>query len=67
MRAIPSIGWPYPYGSFDERVVAAAKAAGFVGAATTMPGTYQYKSRLYHIPRLRAGRYVGETLLRLIE
>lgn len=62
------INWiAYPYGSFDERVVAAVKAAGFVGAATTMPGTYQYKSRLYHMPRLRGGRRTGDDLLRLIE
>ncbi|MBI3559853.1 polysaccharide deacetylase family protein [Candidatus Gottesmanbacteria bacterium] len=66
------VGYPvnwmaYPYGAFDERVVAAAKAAGYVGAATTMPGVYQYKSRLYHISRLRAGKRSGQALLQLIE
>ncbi|MDP1721862.1 MAG: polysaccharide deacetylase family protein [Candidatus Gottesmanbacteria bacterium] len=62
------INWmAYPYGSFDERVVLAVRDAGYVGAATTMPGTYQYKSRLFHMPRLRAGRRTGEGLLRLIE
>lgn len=62
------INWmAYPYGTFDERVVAAVKAAGYVGAATTMPGAYQYKSRLYHIPRYRAGKRSGQSLLQLIE
>ncbi len=62
------VNWvAYPYGTFDDRVVSAARSAGYVGAVTTLPGSSQYKSRLYHIPRFRAGRRVGEDLLRLIE
>lgn len=66
------VGYPvnwmaYPYGSFDERVVRAAKNAGYIGAATTMPGLYQYKSRLFYIPRYRAGKRSGQSLLQLLE
>lgn len=66
------VGYPvnwmaYPYGSFDERVVTAVRKAGYIGAATTMLGMYQYKSRLYHIPRYRAGKRSGQSLLQLLE
>lgn len=62
------VNWmAYPYGTFDERVVAAVKSAGYVGAATTMPGAYQYKSRLFYIPRYRVGKRTGMDLLHLIE
>lgn len=63
----PVIWMAYPYGLFDDRVVAEAKRAGYVGSATTLPGSVQYKSRLFHIPRYRAGRRVGADFLRLLQ
>lgn len=66
------VGYPinwmaYPYGTFDERVVSAAKEAGYVGATTTMPGAYQYKSHLLYVPRYRVGKRNGTDLLHFIE
>lgn len=66
------VGYPvnwmaYPYGSFDERVVAAVRKAGYIGAATTLPGVYQYKSRFFYVPRYRAGKRSGQSLLQLLE
>lgn len=61
------VNWfAYPYGLFDARVVAAVKAAGFIGSATTLPGSFQYQSRLFYIPRYRGGKRTGEDFLRLV-
>ncbi len=61
------VNWfAYPYGFFDTTVVAAVKAAGFIGAVTTLPGSFQYQSRLFYIPRYRAGARRGEDFLRLV-
>ena len=61
------VNWmAYPYGSFDNKVVAAVKRAGYIGAITTLPGVWQYKSRFYHIPRYRAGTRLGKDFLKLL-
>ena len=59
----PVAWFAYPYGFFDDRVVTQLKRAGFRGAVTTLFGAIQYKSRLYHMPRIRAGRRTGNLLL----
>lgn len=62
-----AINWmAYPYGSFDTRVVGAVKKAGYIGAITTLPGMWQYKSRFYYIPRYRAGTRLGKDFLKLL-
>ena len=42
----------YPYGSFDPRVAAAVKAAGFAAATTTRRGRATAGSDLYSLPRI---------------
>ncbi len=62
------INWfAYPYGAFDARVVAAARTAGYIGAATTLPGVWQYRSRFFSLTRYRAGTRTGEGLLSLLQ
>lgn len=62
-----NVNWfAYPYGAFDEAVVYQVKKAGFVGAVTTMPGMWQYKSHFVYIPRFRAGNLLGDNLLKLV-
>lgn len=56
----------YPYGAFDDRIIAAVKRAGFVGGVTTLPGSWQYQSRFYYVTRYRAGVRTGESLLSLV-
>ncbi len=63
----PVVWMAYPYGLFDDRVVAEVKRAGYAGSVTTLPGSVQYKSRIYHMPRYRAGRRVGADFLRLLQ
>lgn len=61
------VNWfAYPYGSFDDRVVAAVRKAGYIGSVTTIPGSGQYQSRFFYIPRYRAGTRTGESLLSLV-
>lgn len=43
----PVTWFAYPYGFFDDRVVAELKRAGYRGAVTTLFGASQYKSRLH--------------------
>jgi peptidoglycan/xylan/chitin deacetylase (PgdA/CDA1 family) len=43
----------YPSGHYDETVVAAVKAAGFVGSTTILPGWAKRGDDLYRLPRLR--------------
>lgn len=57
----------YPYGAFNDRVVTAVKQAGFIGGITTIPGSWQYQSRFFYIPRYRAGTRTGESLLSLVK
>lgn len=66
------VGYPinwmaYPYGSFSENVVAAVKKAGYIGSVTTIPGSMQYRSRFFYIPRFRAGNRLGSDFLKLLQ
>lgn len=57
----------YPSGHYDTTVVAAVKAAGYVGATTVVPGWAGPKSDLYRLPRLRVlGGTSPNALLALI-
>ncbi|MBI3385696.1 polysaccharide deacetylase family protein [Candidatus Gottesmanbacteria bacterium] len=61
------VNWfAYPYGLFDENVVSDVRGAGYIGSVTTIPGSFQYQSRLFYIPRYRAGKRTGEDFLRLV-
>jgi peptidoglycan/xylan/chitin deacetylase (PgdA/CDA1 family) len=57
----------YPYGAFNNQVVAEVKQAGYIGGITTMQGSWQYQSRFFSIPRYRAGTRTGESLLSLVK
>ncbi len=62
-----TVNWmAYPYGSFNDNVIAEIKKAGYIGSAATLPGVWQYKSRFYHMPRYRAGTRLGNDLLKLV-
>jgi peptidoglycan/xylan/chitin deacetylase (PgdA/CDA1 family) len=43
----------YPSGHYDARVIAAAKAAGYRGATTVVPGWTRRTSDTFRLPRLR--------------
>lgn len=45
----------YPYGVTDERVWAAVKAAGFVGAVGTWYGVIESEGTIYDMPRVKIG------------
>lgn len=49
----------YPSGRFDATVVAAVKAAGYLGATTTAPGFASPKEGLYTLDRIRIDRGDG--------
>lgn len=49
-RAVPSLS--YPYGDHDQRVIAAARAAGYTNAVTTVLGASQAGTGLFQIPRV---------------
>jgi peptidoglycan/xylan/chitin deacetylase (PgdA/CDA1 family) len=57
----------YPSGRYDATVVAAVKAAGYVGATTVSPGWASRTDDPYRLPRLRVlGGTLPRTLLELI-
>ncbi|MEA2130775.1 MAG: hypothetical protein QOJ85_3666 [Solirubrobacteraceae bacterium] len=57
----------YPSGQYDARVVAAVRAAGYVGSTTVVPGWARRARDLYRLPRLRVlGGTSGPALLGLI-
>lgn len=61
------VNWmAYPYGLFNDAVIAAAKAAGFIGGITTISGSWQYQSRFFSIPRYRVGNRLGADFLKLV-
>ena len=43
----------YPSGHYDPTVVAAVRAAGFVGSTTVVPGWAGPSTNSYTLPRLR--------------
>ena len=46
----------YPSGYYDARVIAAVRAAGFVGSTTVVPGWARRSDNPYRLPRLRVLR-----------
>jgi peptidoglycan/xylan/chitin deacetylase (PgdA/CDA1 family) len=58
---VPVNWFCYPSGRFDVRVIAAVRAAGYVGATTTVPGWARASEDPYTLPRLRV---VGGTSAR---
>ncbi len=64
---VPVRWFCYPSGQYDATVVAAVRAAGFVGATTVVPGWASRADSSYALPRLRvlAGTS-GSALLRQI-
>jgi len=49
----------YPFGSFDDAVVAAVRQAGFVLAVTTQGGTSESSQAPLTMPRIHVGRSAG--------
>lgn len=47
----------YPYGDMDERVAAAARAAGYAAATTTRRGRTIVGTDLWHLPRVQVARH----------
>lgn len=45
----------YPYGSFDNRSIQVLNDDGFLGAFSTLPGTYQCDSFIFTLHRTRIG------------
>jgi peptidoglycan/xylan/chitin deacetylase (PgdA/CDA1 family) len=52
----PTYWFAYPYGEFDDQVVAAVRAAGFTMAYTTEGGTTQSTQAPLTMPRLHVSR-----------
>jgi len=50
----------YPAGAYDERVVAAARDAGYLMAVTTKPGKDLHPDRIMELPRVRISPGMGE-------
>jgi peptidoglycan/xylan/chitin deacetylase (PgdA/CDA1 family) len=50
---VPVNWFCYPSGQYDPTVVAAVKAAGFVGSTTVVPGWADRADSLFALPRLR--------------
>jgi peptidoglycan/xylan/chitin deacetylase (PgdA/CDA1 family) len=61
---VPVDWFCYPSGHYDAAVVAAVKAAGFVGSTTVVPGWARPSGDRYRLPRLRVlGGTSAQTLL----
>jgi len=50
---VPVNWFCYPSGHYDATVIAAVRAAGFVGSTTVVPGWAGSTSDMYRLPRLR--------------
>ena len=48
---VPVTWFNYPYGAYDDRIVAAVQEAGYAHAVTINPSSYQYRGRPYHFNR----------------
>jgi peptidoglycan/xylan/chitin deacetylase (PgdA/CDA1 family) len=65
---VPVNWFCYPSGHYDQSVVEAVKAAGFVGSTTVVPGWASPTQDSYRLPRLRVlGGTGGSQLLSEIE
>ena len=56
---VPANFFCYPAGQFDATVVAAVKAAGYLGATTTAPGFASPKQGMFTLDRIRMDRGDG--------
>jgi peptidoglycan/xylan/chitin deacetylase (PgdA/CDA1 family) len=56
---VPANFFCYPSGQFDATVVAAVKAAGYLGATTTVPGFASPKEGMFTLDRVRIDRGDG--------
>jgi peptidoglycan/xylan/chitin deacetylase (PgdA/CDA1 family) len=64
---VPVKWFCYPSGHYDARVVAAVKAAGFVGSTTVVPGWARWVDDMYLLPRPRVlGGTSPQALLRQV-
>jgi len=64
---IPVDWFCYPSGDYDSTVIAAVKAAGFIGSTTVVPGWAQPGEDPYRLHRLRVlGGTSGQQLLELL-
>ena len=50
---VPVNWFSYPFGHYDATVIAAVRAAGFVGATTEIPGWASPQQDRFRLPRLR--------------
>lgn len=57
----------YPYGGFDDQAVAAVKSAGFLAAVSTLGDWRLSNGKLFVLPRLRAGQFSGESILKKLK
>ncbi|HEX3391458.1 MAG TPA: polysaccharide deacetylase family protein [Solirubrobacteraceae bacterium] len=65
---VPVNWFCYPSGHYDQAVVEAVKAAGFVGSTTVVPGWASPSGDSYRLPRLRVlGGTSGQALVSQIE
>jgi peptidoglycan/xylan/chitin deacetylase (PgdA/CDA1 family) len=65
---VPVNWFCYPSGHYDATVIAAVKAAGFVGSTTVVPGWAQPAEDRYRLHRLRVlGGTGAQALLALVE
>jgi peptidoglycan/xylan/chitin deacetylase (PgdA/CDA1 family) len=60
---VPVNWFCYPSGHYNAPVIAAVKAAGFVGSTTVIPGWASPSSDPYRLPRLRVLRGTGPSAL----
>jgi peptidoglycan/xylan/chitin deacetylase (PgdA/CDA1 family) len=60
---VPVNWFCYPSGHYDATVIAAVRAAGFVGSTTVIPGWASPASDLYRLPRLRVLRGTSPSAL----
>jgi peptidoglycan/xylan/chitin deacetylase (PgdA/CDA1 family) len=60
---VPVNWFCYPSGHYNATVIAAVKAAGFVGSTTVIPGWAGPSSDPYRLPRLRVLRGTGPAAL----
>lgn len=64
---VPVRWFCYPSGDYDRGVVAAVRAAGYVGATTVVPGWARPGENRYELPRLRVlGGTTPDELLALV-
>jgi peptidoglycan/xylan/chitin deacetylase (PgdA/CDA1 family) len=50
---VPANWFSYPLGHYDTTVIAAVRAAGFVGSTTVIPGWASPQQDRFRLPRLR--------------